>query len=388
MMKGTYITDITQIPYFQSMPESEQETLLQVTERFPFRASKHYLSLIDWNNPKDPIKRIIFPDPGELDASGSPDPSQEKNYTVQHGLQHKYPQTALLLLSDVCGGICRFCFRKRIFMDCQRQTVRDYEPALGYVRDHPEVTDVLLSGGDSLILPTTRLRKVIQEIREINHVGIIRIGTKMLAYNPFRITEDPDLIDLIKEASGGEKKIYIMAHFNHPNEISPESIRAIGMLQKAGAIIVNQTPVIDGVNNDPAVMADLFKRLSFMGVSPYYVFQCRPTIGNLIYSVPVEESFRTLQNAFKMCSGLAKRARFIMSHSTGKIEVVGMNNHNIFMRYHQAADPDDYEKFMISHSNPQARWFDDYEPFTPGTGPIREWLFEHDPAAYSGTAIN
>ncbi|HPP77211.1 KamA family radical SAM protein [Methanospirillum sp.] len=336
--------------------------------------------------PNDPIKRIIFPDPGELNGSGSPDPSQEKKYTVQHGLQHKYPQTALLLLSDVCGGICRFCFRKRLFMDCERQTIRDYAPALGYVRDHPEVTDVLLSGGDPFILATSRLKQVIREIREIDHVGIIRIGTKMLAYNPYRITEDPDLIDLIRGASGGEKKIYVMAHFNHPNEISSESVRAIGMLQQAGAIIVNQTPIIEGVNNNAVVLADLFKKLSFVGVSPYYVFQCRPTIGNYIYSVPVEESFWTLQKAFKRCSELAKRARFIMSHSTGKIEVVGMNNHNIFMRYHQAADPENYEKFMISCSNAHARWFDDYEPFTPGTGPIREWLFDHDPAAYSGTA--
>jgi len=386
MMKGTYITDITRIPYFQSLKKSEQESLLQVTERFPFRASRHYLSLIDWNNPNDPLKRIIFPDPGELSMIGSRDPSQEQNYTVQHGLQHKYPQTSLFLLSDECGGICRFCFRKRLFMDCQRQTVRDYTPALGYIRDHTEVTDVLLSGGDPLILSTPHLRKVINELKSIDHVGIIRIGTKMLAYNPGRITGDPDFISLINESSKENKKIYIMAHFNHPAEISPKSIQAIGMLQQAGAIIVNQTPVIDGVNNNPAIMAQLFKKLSFLGISPYYVFQCRPTIGNQIYTVPVEKSYQIMHTAFKQCSGLAKRARFIMSHSTGKVEVVGMNNHNIFMRYHQAADPEDYDKFMISHSNPQARWFDDYEPFTPGTGPIREWLFEYDPAAYREVA--
>jgi len=383
-MKGTYITDITHIPYFQSLPKQEQERLMQVTSVFPFRASKHYLSLIDWNNPGDPLKRIIFPDPGELSLSGSQDPSQEKNYTVQHGLQHKYPQTALLLLSDVCGGICRFCFRKRLFMDCSRQTIKDYAPALRYVKDHPEVTNVLLSGGDPLILPTSRLKEVINEIREIDHVGIIRIGTKMLAYNPGRITEDQELISLVRSASTPEKKIYFMAHFNHPNEISPLSIQAIEMLQQAGAVIVNQTPVIDGVNTDPAVMAALFRKLSFIGVSPYYVFQCRPTIGNEIYAVPVEQSFQIMQTAFTQCSGLAKRARFIMSHSTGKVEVVGVNKHNIFMRYHQAANPEDYERFMIAQSNPQAKWFDDYEPFSPGTEPIREWLFEHDPAAYSG----
>ncbi|NLV26298.1 MAG: KamA family radical SAM protein [Methanomicrobiales archaeon] len=385
-MKGTYITDIEKIPYFQSLKTAEQDILLKVTSKFPFRASKHYLSLIDWNNPDDPIKRIIFPHPGELSMTGSEDPSQEKNYTVQHGLQHKYPQTSLLLLSDVCGGICRFCFRKRLFMDCERQTIRDYVPALGYIREHKEIVNVLLSGGDPLILPTSHLQKIIGELRQINHVGIIRIGTKMLAYNPGRITEDPDLISLIKQATGDEKKIYIMAHFNHPAEISPLSIKAIGMLQQAGAVIVNQTPVIAGVNDKPKVMAELFTKLSFLGISPYYAFQCRPTIGNYEFTVPVEKSYQVIHDAFRQCSGLAKRARFIMSHSTGKIEVVGMNNHNVFMRYHQAADPDDYDKFMIAHSNPQARWFDDYEPFCPGTNPIREWLFEHEPGSYGGTA--
>ena len=384
-MKGTYITDIRQIPFFQTMPESEQEILIKVTNRFPFRASKHYLSLIDWNNPKDPIKRIIFPDPRELEASGSPDPSLEKHYTVQNGLQHKYPQTALLLLSDVCGGICRFCFRKRLFMDCKRQTVRDYMPALEYVRDHPEVTDVLLTGGDPLILSTARIKEVIRQIMEIKHVGIIRIGTKMPVYNPFRITGDQELISLVREVSGGGKKIYIMAHINHPGEISSESVRAIRMFQQAGAAVVNQTPVIEGVNDDQATMADLFRRLSFMGVSPYYVFQCRPTIGNYIYSVPVERSFRIFQNAFKKCSGLAKRARFIMSHSSGKVEVVGLTKENIFMRYHQAANPGDYDKFLVSRSNPHARWLDDYEPVYLESGPVREWVFEQE-GACAGTA--
>ncbi|WP_245920469.1 KamA family radical SAM protein [Methanospirillum stamsii] len=386
MMKGTYITDITQIPYFQTLDKTEQERLLQVTSTFPFRASKHYLSLIDWNNPDDPIKRIIFPNPGELSMTGSQDPSNEKNYTVQHGLQHKYAQTSLLLLSDVCGGICRFCFRKRLFMDSPRQTVRDYGPALSYIRDHPEITNVLLSGGDPLILPTKHLTKVIRELREIEHVGIIRIGSKMLAYNPARITEDPDLISLIQEASGDEKKIYIMAHFNHPAEISPLSIQAISMLQKAGAIVVNQTPVIKGVNDSPEVMIELFRKLSFLGVSPYYVFQCRPTVGNQVFSVPVEQSYKTMHEAFKQCSGLAKRARFIMSHCTGKIEVVGMNDHNVFMRYHQAANPENYDKFMVAYSNPEALWFDDYEMLSPGYVPGREWLFEHDPRSYGGTA--
>ncbi|WP_440950812.1 KamA family radical SAM protein [Methanosphaerula subterraneus] len=384
-MKGKYITDITRVPFFQTLKKKDQELIQQVTSLYPFRASEHYLSMIDWNNPNDPLKRIIFPHPEELDMTGSHDPSHEKQYTVQQGLQHKYPQTALLLLSDECGGICRFCFRKRLFMDCPRQTIRDYVPALGYIRDHPELTDVLLTGGDPLILSTTRLKNVIQEVREIDHVSIIRIGTKMLAYNPYRITEDRELVSLIQSESTPGKKIYFMAHFNHPSEISPQSIEAIRLLQQAGAVVVNQTPVIEGVNTDPAVMADLFKKLSFIGVSPYYVYQCRPTIGNRVFTVPVERSYQVMQSAFQRCSGLAKRARFIMSHCTGKIEVVGQNSTNIFMRYHQAANPDDYNTFMITQSNPQARWFDDYVPLAPSKDPTYEWSFESDLDTHRGT---
>jgi KamA family protein len=386
-MKDQYITDITRIPFFQTLKEGEQELLKQVVTRFPFKATKHYLSLIDWNNPYDPLKRIIFPDPRELDLSGCYDPSREEQYTVQHGLQHKYKETALLLLSDECSGICRFCFRKRLFMDCPRQTVKDYSLTLEYVRDHPEITDVLLTGGDPLILSTSRLAAVIHEIREIDHINVIRIGTKTLAYNPYRISEDETLINLIKSACTPHKKVYIMAHFNHPAELSKETLKAIYMLQQAGAIIVNQTPIIDGVNADPKVLTNLFNSLSAIGVSPYYVFQCRPTIGNHIFTVPVEQSYQILQSAYKDCSGLAKRARFIMSHSTGKIEVIGQNSHNIFMRYHQAADPDNYHKVFIAQTNPEARWFDDYKPFTPGTNPIREWLFEGDPASSPGAVI-
>lgn len=386
-MKGTYITDINKVPFFQTLPKKEQESLLKVTSEYPFRASEHYLSLIDWTNPLDPLKRIIFPHPDELSQTGSRDPSQEKQYTVQHGLQHKYPQTTLLLLSDVCGGICRFCFRKRLFMEQERQTIRDYSPALRYIRDHSEVTDVLLSGGDPFILPTERLRKVIHEINEIAHVSIIRFGTKMLAYNPCRITKDPELLSLIHSFSSKiGKKIYIMAHFNHPNELSMESVHAIQQLQQAGAIIVNQTPIIRGVNDHPEILANLFRKIASLGVSPYYVFQCRPTIGNETFTVPVEESFHIVQSAFKQCSGLAKRARFIMSHSSGKIEVVGQSCHNIFMRYHQAADPDDYQKFLICQSKPDARWFDDYNAYTPGDTPIREWLFSSEQTFNSETA--
>lgn len=334
--------------------------LAPVTDLFAFRSNDYYLSLIDWDDPEDPIRRLIIPTLEELEPWGRLDPSSEHLYTPAPGLQHKYRETALMLVSDQCGGFCRYCFRKRLFIDDAREVNRDISRALDYIRSHSEITNVLLTGGDPMILGTDRLREILARLREIEHVKIIRIGTKMPAYNPYRIINDPALLDAINEYSLGEKSIYIMAQFNHPRELSDAALQAVALLQDAGVIIMNQTPLIRGVNDDPAVLSRLLGRLSFVGINPYYVFQCRPTTGNRPFAVPVEESYRIFEQARATCSGLSKQARFVMSHASGKIEVVGMTDEYIFFKYNQAADPADIGQFMIYKNNPKAYWFDDY----------------------------
>ncbi len=173
-----------------------------------------------------------------------------------------------------------------------------------------------------------------------------------------------------------------MAHYNHPKEMTDVSMQAIGQLQQAGVVVVNQTPVLNEVNSDPAVFTQLFRKLSSVGVSPYYVFQCRPSTGNRFFQTPVELSFEIIQQAWQTCSGLAKRARFVMSHATGKIEIVGKTANHVFMRYHQAADHTDIGKMLVFRSNPMARWFDDYrqhaihmDEIVPVRMPKMHWLF-------------
>ncbi|HOP66584.1 MAG TPA: KamA family radical SAM protein [Methanoregulaceae archaeon] len=357
MKNPKYITSVDRI---ESLSEDERNTLREVTDRFAFRSNEYYLSLIDWDDPEDPIRKIIIPDTRELENWGELDASNEKNYTVAPGIQHKYRQTALFLAVDVCGSFCRFCFRKRLFMNDVDEIAKDYSAGIRYIQNHPEITNVLITGGDPLILATPRLEGLISEIRKIDHVQIIRIGTKMLAFNPHRILHDPDLPDMIRRYSSPEKRIYIMAHFNHPREITPQAIEALDLLRDAGAIIVNQTPLLRGINSDPQVLAELFRKLSFIGVPPYYVFQCRPTLGNRLFEMPVEEAYEIFEKAKTGCSGLAKRARFVMSHASGKIEVVGKTEGSTFFKYHQAADPLDVGRFMAFRSNPDAYWFDDY----------------------------
>jgi KamA family protein len=358
-MANKYITDIHQV---KKLTKNDLQRIEPVVQKFGFRANEFYLSLINWDDPHDPIRRVIIPDEEELTPWGRLDASDEQNYTVYPGLQHKYTSTAVLLVSNTCGGFCRFCFRKRLFLFPEEEEyIRDLEQALDYLKQHKEVSNVLLTGGDGLMLSTPRLKKIIESLRQIDHIQVIRIGTKLLAYNPYRVLEDPELLELIKKFSTPQKRIYIMTHFNHPNEITTQSQQAAQLLLTSGAILANQTPMLKGVNDDPKILSDLFRKLSYIGIPPYYVFLCRPTVGNKGFAIPVEKALEIFQQAQTMGSGLAKRARLTMSHSTGKLEVVFQTEDKIYFRYHRSADPKHSGKVMIFKRNPNAYWLDDYE---------------------------
>ena len=371
--KTKYLTRLDQIP---QLSDKEKAELEPVSDKFVFRSNEYYQSLIDWNDPKDPIRRIIMPDVQELDEWGQLDASNEEQYTKVRGLEHKYTSTALLLVNEVCAAYCRFCFRKRLFMDENDEVTKDISEGLEYIREHREINNVLLTGGDPLIMSTSKLEPIIQKLREVEHINIIRIGTKIPAFNPFRIINDESLLEMIRKYSTDEKKIYIMAHFNHPRELTPEAIKGLNLLMQAGAIVVNQTPMIQGVNDDPDVLAELFNKLSFIGVPPYYVFLCRPTLGNETYAVPVEEGYRIYENARKQCSGLAKRARLVMSHESGKVEVLAVTEDQIFFKYLRAADSENGARIMIFQRNPEAYWLDDYlELAEAGVGEMQYDMF-------------
>lgn len=356
-----YITEISRIPQLSS---EEVRELEKVTQKFPFKANTYYLSLINWEDKADPIRRMIIPSPeeGKDEKWGSADPSDEARYTVAPGLEHKYKDTALFLLSDLCGGRCRYCFRKRLFMkERKNEILQDFRPAIRYVKNHPEINNMLLTGGDPLRLSTKALRKVLSALRKIDHVQIIRVGTKMPVFNPFRVIDDPELPKVLKEFSTPEKRIYFMLHFSHPKEITKEAIEAVDILLDSGVILCNQNPLLRGVNDEPRVLSELFNKLSFIGVCPYYVFQCRPAFGNKPYAVPVVEGYQIFEEAKKTVSGLAKRAKFAMSHASGKIEVVGLDNDFIYMKYQRAPEPEGNGTFIKARRNEEGYWFDDFE---------------------------
>ena len=357
----TQMKYLTRIEQLEQLSEQERTRLKKVAETFSFRSNDYYLSLINWDDPDDPIRKIIIPNLNELEKWGRLDPSDEESYTIIPGLEHKYHSTALLLISNVCEGICRYCFRKRVFIDSQRTYLRDTAAAMQYITEHKEITNVLLTGGDPLVLKTSKLDNIIRQLREIEHVQIIRVGTKMPAFNPYRIIEDPALLEMMSNYTTEEKKIYIMTHFVHPRELTDVAIKCVNLLQKAGALLANQTPLIRGVNSNPEVLAELLGKLSFIGAIPYYIFQCRPAIGNKAYSVPIEKGYEIVEQAKSLVSGLAKRARYTMSHATGKIEILGKTKDFVYFKYHRAADDQNSGRFLVFKSNPNAYWFDDYD---------------------------
>ncbi|NIQ01812.1 MAG: KamA family radical SAM protein [Nitrospinaceae bacterium] len=367
--KVKYLTRLEQIP---ELSQGEINRLEEVNEKFVFRTNDYYQSLINWKDPDDPIRRIVMPEMRELDDWGRLDASNEESFTVAKGLEHKYDSTALLLVNEVCAAYCRFCFRKRLFMDENEEVTKDVSEGLEYIRSHPEINNVLLTGGDPLIMSTSKLEPIIQKVREVEHVNIIRIGTKIPAFNPMRIYNDPSLAEMFRKYSTTEKRIYVMAHFNHPRELTEEAVRGLSFLLNAGAIVVNQTPMIAGVNDDPQVLADMFNKLSYIGVPPYYVFQCRPTLGNRIYVTPLEEAFEIFETARTRCSGLAKRARLVMSHATGKIEIIGLTEKHIHFKYLRAANEENDAKFMVFKRQPEAFWFDDYTELVDEYSPVTE----------------
>lgn len=356
--KIRYYTHIRQIPF---LSDEQKKVLEPIVERFPFRANDYYLSLIDWNDPADPIRRMIVPSVDELEPWGRPDPSDESAYTVMQGVEHKYNTTVLLLVSEVCDGICRYCFRKRLFARQKQEVLRDLPAALDYIRSHPEITNVLLTGGDPMVLTTGKLEQIIAPLRQIPHVQIIRIGTRIPVFNPFRILEDGALTALIERYSLPDKKIYMMTHFCHPRELTPPALEAAHRLQRAGAVLCNQCPLIRGVNDDPQTLALLMRRCSFAGIVPYYLFQCRPALGNHAYTVPIEEGYEILRQAKTMVSGLAKRLRYVMSHSSGKLEIIAKTDEYTYFKYHRAANDADSSRVLVCRSNPKACWLDDYE---------------------------
>ncbi len=356
------ITTVEELSRYLDIDPDERRCLEEVVARHPMNITRYYLSLVEKDDPDDPIRRMAVPSLDEMDLDGSYDTSGELDNVKVSGLQHKYLQTALVLATNRCPVYCRFCFRKRLVGLPTKEVARRFRDVVDYVKAHGEITNVLISGGDPLILPTGLLEGFLKELSAVKHLQYVRIGTRVLATFPQRILDDPFLVEVFEEFSHRGKMVYLVTHFNHPRELTREAREAVSRLLKSGVVVHNQAVLLKGVNDNSETLSSLMQGLVGVGVVPYYLFQCRPVKRvKRRFQVTLEEGYWIVEEAKRRLDGLAKRFRYVMSHRTGKVEIVGIHGNRIYFKYHQAVDPYDMGLFFSRRLRAGARWLDDLD---------------------------
>ena len=352
------IRDIDQVLPVLGITGEEADTLRQIAQRYPISIPPYYLNLIDPSDPEDPVRKLCIPSAAEYSAEGHEDQSGEAGNTVLTGVQHKYAQTALVLTTSQCSMYCRHCFRKRMVGYTHEEVTRQILGMREYVKEHPEINNILLSGGDAFINENDVIREYLDHLVDLPQLDFIRFGTRTPVVLPMRIYDDPELLEILREY-GKKKQLYVVTHFDHPKEITEESKRAVRALLEAGCPVRNQVVLLKGVNDDPAVLADLLNSLTAIGVLPYYAFQCRPAKGVLTqFQVPLVRGAEIVEKARALCNGQSKAFRYAMSHVTGKIEILGKLGDEMLFKYHQSKYSENAGKIFTASVREDQCWLD------------------------------
>ena len=287
--------------YFTFEPE-EAEGIKKALAKFRMAITPYYLSLIDPNDPYDPIRRQAIPQGAECNIAPADlnDPLHEDEDSPAPGLTHRYPDRVLFLITDMCSMYCRHCTRRRFAGQKDDESPSErIEKCLAYIEKTPQVRDVLLSGGDALMVSDKKLEYIIQRLRAIPHVEIVRIGSRTPVVCPQRIT--PELCDMLKKYH----PIWLNTHFNHPNEFTPDAEAALARLANAGIPLGNQTVLLRGVNDCVHVMTKLMHELVRNRVRPYYIYQCDLSMGLEHFRTPVSKGIEIIENLRGHTSGYA-----------------------------------------------------------------------------------
>ena len=398
------------------VPADVLRTVRLVSLVLPFRVNEYVLSqLIDWDKiPEDPLFQLVFPQRGMLPAQDerqlaelsagagqaelaeavrrirgrlNPHPSGQRELNVPRsdgialpGLQHKYRETVLYFPGhgQTCHAYCTYCFRWAQFVgDADlRFAAPGPDMLLGYLRTHPGVTDVLITGGDPMVMSTARLRSHVVPLLTVETVRTIRIGTKSLAYWPHRFVTDPDADDVLRlfeEVVASGRNLAVMAHFSHPRELEPGIAgQAIARIRATGAQVYCQAPLIAHVNDDAETWSRLWRAELAAGAVPYYQFVERDTGPHEYFKVPLAEAVRIFRTAYRQLPGLARTVRGpVMSATPGKVVVDGIEETEqgrfFQLRLLQARDPDLVGRPFRARYSADAAWLDDLEidPSTP-----------------------
>lgn len=407
-------TNIHQLPTLDYLTRDQIEAIEIVGSILPFKTNSYVIrELINWDNiPNDPIFTLTFPRKEmlkrhhyehllQLKKSGAnseiyqqavhairselnPHPAGQLTHNIPEvegekltGVQHKYRQTVLFFPShgQTCHAYCTFCFRWPQFvgMDELKFASKEIELLVSYLKIHTEVTDILFTGGDPMIMRTKWLSKYILPIisDELPHIQTIRIGTKALGYWPYRFTTDNDadeLMTLFEKITGAGKNLAIMAHFNHPIELSTPAVQlAIKRIRQTGAQIRSQSPVMKHINDSPAIWSDMWRKQVNLGIIPYYMFLARDTGAQHFFAVPLVDAWTIFRKAYQSVSGVCRTVRGpSMSCSPGKVQLLGvselMGTQVMVFRFLQGRNPDWIARPFFAEFNPHATWIDDLKP--------------------------
>ncbi len=329
------------------LTESEKKALSS-PGLFRVDVTPYYVSLIDPNDPDDPIRKQIIPTAGEIDAfTGQMEDSlAEDRHSPVPGLVHRYPDRVLMLVTTQCASYCRYCTRARIVGDpTQTFSHADFEAQIEYIKRTPQVRDVLLSGGDPLTLAPKLLEELLSRLREIEHVEIIRIGSRVPVFMPMRVTDE--LTDMLQKYH----PLWMNIHVNHPNEITKELADATDKLTRAGIQLGNQSVLLAGINDCVHIQRDLVQKLVRIRVRPYYLYQCDLVEGAGHFRTPVAKGVEIIEGLRGHTSGFAVPTYVVDApEGGGKIPVmpnyqISASDHKIVLR--------NYEGFITTYEEPQ-----------------------------------
>jgi len=294
------VTTLEELAKKLSIPPSEWEARAQVLRDFRMGITPYYLSLIDADDPNDPILRQVVPLEEEFRyrAVGDEDPLGEENYSPVPGITHRYPDRALMVISNNCAIYCRYCTRKRTMYEGATPDV-ELDAMVAYIARTPQIRDVIVSGGDPLNYSNQKLESILSKLRAIPHLEIIRIGTRVPVALPQRI--DDELVDMLQRYH----PLWINVHFNHPRELTPETARACDKLSRAGIPLNNQAVLLRGVNDSVSTIRALCTGLMKQRVRPYYLYQCDPVRGAEHFRTPISKGLEIIEGLRGHISGLA-----------------------------------------------------------------------------------
>jgi len=342
------IMDVETLKQVINLTPEEEEGVRNALKTLRMAITPYYASLMDPDNPKCPIRRQAVPTVKELYVSpwDMTDPLHEDEDSPVPGLTHRYPDRVLMLITDMCSMYCRHCTRRRFAGQHDRaRTKQEIDAMIEYVKETPQVRDVLLSGGDGLLVGIEMLEYILKELRKIKHVEIIRIGTRTPVVLPQLIT--PELTDMLKKYH----PIWINTHFNHPKEITPESSKACAMLADAGIPLGNQSVLLRGINDSPYIMMELVHQLVKIRVRPYYIYQCDLSMGLSHFRTSIKKGLEIMEALIGHTSGFAVPS-FVVDAPAGGGKtrvmpnyVISMSDHTVILR--------NYEGVIVAYHEPE-----------------------------------